>query len=93
MWRRTPRGAASARPCLGAVVEACEAMGLHAVLAVIGDSANAGSIGVHRACGFQMIGTAAGVGFKHGRFIDVVFMQKALNGGASTQPMAKGPDL
>jgi L-amino acid N-acyltransferase YncA len=76
-----------------AVIAACEALGLHQMLAVIGDSANAGSIGLHRSCGFEMVGTSPGLGFKHGRFIDVVFMQRALNGGASALPTAQGLTL
>ncbi|MDB5441152.1 MAG: phosphinothricin N-acetyltransferase [Caulobacteraceae bacterium] len=75
---------------LGGVLKACTQLGVHQVLAVIGDSANARSIGLHRACGFEMIGTAPGLGFKFDRFIDVVFMQKALNGGALKTPKAKG---
>jgi L-amino acid N-acyltransferase YncA len=75
---------------LTAVIAACEALGLHQMLAVIGDSANTGSIGLHRSCGFEMVGTSPGLGFKHGRFVDVVFMQRALNGGAYAQPAAPG---
>ena len=78
---------------LTGVVGACERLGLHQLLAVIGDSANAGSIGVHRACGFTMIGTMPGLGFKHGGWRDVVVMQKALNGGVDVAPSAKGLDL
>lgn len=78
---------------LEAIVATCEGLGLHQLLAVIGDSENAGSIGVHRACGFEMIGVTPGLGFKHGRWVDVVWMQKALNGGADVAPSAKGLDL
>ena len=48
------------------------------MIAVIGDSANAGSIGVHVKTGFEMIGTHADVGFKFGRWLDTVMMQRAL---------------
>ena len=48
------------------------------IMAVIGDSANGGSIGVHRKAGFQYVGTANGLGYKFGRFIDVVYMQLIL---------------
>jgi phosphinothricin acetyltransferase len=78
---------------LGEVVAVCERMGLHQLLAVIGDSANAGSIGVHRACGFEPIGVTPGLGFKHGRWVDVVWMQKALNGGVGAPPTADGLNL
>jgi L-amino acid N-acyltransferase YncA len=63
-----------------------EARGYRQMIAVIGDSANAGSIGVHARCGFQMIGTHPNVGFKFGRWLDTVMMQRALGEGASTLP-------
>jgi phosphinothricin acetyltransferase len=64
----------------------CEARGYRQVIAVIGDSANAGSISVHGKCGFQMIGTHPNVGLKFGRWLDTVMMQIALGEGASTVP-------
>jgi L-amino acid N-acyltransferase YncA len=63
-----------------------EARGYRQMIAVIGDSANAGSIGVHTRCGFQMIGTHPNVGFKFGRWLDTVMMQRALGDGAGTLP-------
>jgi L-amino acid N-acyltransferase YncA len=63
-----------------------EARGYRQMIAVIGDSANAGSIGVHAKCGFQMIGTHPNVGFKFGRWLDTVMMQLALGDGATTLP-------
>src|SRR5271170_7474205 len=63
-----------------------EARGYRQMVAVIGDSANAGSIGVHTRCGFQMIGTHPDVGFKFGRWLDTVMMQRALGEGAATVP-------
>ena len=63
-----------------------EARGYRQMIAVIGDSANAGSIGVHTRCGFQMIGTHRNVGFKFGRWLDTVDMQLALGEGATTVP-------
>jgi L-amino acid N-acyltransferase YncA len=58
------------------------------MIAVIGDSANAGSIGVHTKCGFQMIGTHPHVGLKFGRWLDTVMMQRALGEGAATVPIS-----
>lgn len=81
------------RALLTALVAACEAAGLRQLIAVIGDSGNAASIGVHRACGFEHAGVATGVGYKHGRFLDVVFMQRALNGGATRPPDGEGMRL
>jgi L-amino acid N-acyltransferase YncA len=63
-----------------------EARGYRQMIAVIGDSANAGSIGVHTRCGFQMIGTHPDVGFKFGRWLDTVMMQRALGEGGKTLP-------
>jgi L-amino acid N-acyltransferase YncA len=72
------------------LIEMCEANGLRQMIAVIGDSGNASSIGLHRALGFEMRGVAAGAGYKHGRWVDIVWMQRALNGGVSTAPDASG---
>jgi phosphinothricin acetyltransferase len=63
-----------------------EARGHRQMIAVIGDSANAGSIGVHTRAGFQMIGTHPNVGFKFNRWLDTVMMQLALGQGATTLP-------
>ncbi|HEY2187131.1 MAG TPA: N-acetyltransferase, partial [Caldimonas sp.] len=50
---------------------------------VIGDSANAGSVGVHRALGFAPVGIIAAAGWKFDRWLDVVVMQRALGAGAA----------
>jgi L-amino acid N-acyltransferase YncA len=63
-----------------------EQRGYRQMIAVIGDSANAGSIRVHSKCGFQMIGTHPNVGLKFGRWLDTVMMQRALGEGAETLP-------
>jgi phosphinothricin acetyltransferase len=63
-----------------------EARGYRQMIAVIGDSANAGSIGVHAKCGFDMIGTHPNVGFKFGRWLDTVMMQLPLGEGGKTLP-------
>jgi L-amino acid N-acyltransferase YncA len=68
------------------LIAECETRGFRQMIAVIGDSANAGSIGVHTRCGFQMIGTHPSVGFKFGRWLDTVMMQRALGEGATTVP-------
>jgi phosphinothricin acetyltransferase len=68
------------------LISECEARGYRQMIAVIGDSANAASIGVHSSCGFQMIGTHPNVGFKFGRWLDTVMMQLALGDGGSTLP-------
>ncbi len=75
------------------VIARCEAMGLRQLVAVIGGSDNAGSIGLHRSLGFEMQGVMPALGFKHGGWVDIVSMQKALNGGASLPPSGAGLDL
>jgi phosphinothricin acetyltransferase len=70
------------------LIAECEARGFRQMIAVIGDSANAASIGVHSRCGFQMIGTHPNVGLKFGRWLDTVMMQRELGEGASTVPTA-----
>jgi L-amino acid N-acyltransferase YncA len=74
------------RQLLQRLISECEARGFRQMIAVIGDSANAGSIGLHTKCGFQMIGTHPSVGLKFGRWLDTVTMQRELGDGASTVP-------
>ena len=68
------------------LIAECDGRGFRQMIAVIGDSASAGSIGLHRRCGFQMIGTHPNVGLKFGRWLDTVMMQRALGDGAATVP-------
>jgi phosphinothricin acetyltransferase len=72
------------------VIRVCEGLGLRQMVAMIGDSGNAGSIGLHRACGFAPAGLLPAIGYKHGRWVDVVQMSRPLNGGASAAPDAAG---
>jgi phosphinothricin acetyltransferase len=71
---------------LAELVSRCEAAGARQMLAVIGDSANAGSIGVHRALGFEHTGLLRSAGWKFGRWLDVVLMQKPLGLGDGSAP-------
>jgi phosphinothricin acetyltransferase len=64
----------------------CETAGFRQMIAVIGDSANIASIELHRRAGFRLAGTLDTVGFKFGRWIDSVLMQRALGTGATTLP-------
>lgn len=84
------KGAGVGRALLSALIPACEAAGMRQMVAVIGDSENHGSIGLHTAMGFRPAGAFEAVGFKHGRWVDIVFMQRALNAGAATSPDAGG---
>jgi L-amino acid N-acyltransferase YncA len=72
------------------VIAACAALGVRQMIAVIGDSANAGSIGLHRSLGFEDAGVGRAFGFKFGRWVDVVWMQKTLGPGASAPPAGTG---
>lgn len=74
------------RQLLEALVASCEPIGCRQLVAVIGDSANRASIAVHEACGFTRVGTFRSIGFKHGRWVDSVLMQRAIGRGDSTLP-------
>lgn len=74
------------RALLDALVEACTARGFRLMIAVIGDSANAPSIGLHAGAGFRHAGLLPGTGWKHGQWLDTVLMTRALGAGRSTAP-------
>jgi phosphinothricin acetyltransferase len=74
------------RSLLRQLIEMCANLGKRQMIAVIGDSGNAPSIALHRACGFELTGTFKAIGFKHGRWVDSVLMQRALGPGDSSQP-------
>ena len=63
---------------LPVLIEQCAALGKKQMVAVIGDSAQTPSIRLHAACGFRMVGTLENIGFKFGRWLDSVLMQRAL---------------
>ncbi len=81
------RGQGVGRLLLAELMARCQAAGARQMLAVIGDSANAGSIGVHRSLGFEHTGVLKSAGWKFGRWLDVVLMQKALGLGDSVAPV------
>lgn len=74
------------RVLLVKLIEAAASRGYRQMVAVIGDSDNAASIGLHAACGFAPTGVLRAVGFKFGRWVDSVQMQCALGPGASIPP-------
>jgi len=74
------------RALLAELLAALERGGIRKVMAVIGDSANAGSIGVHRALGFEHVGTVKSCGWKFNRWLDIVLMEKTLGAGDRTPP-------
>jgi phosphinothricin acetyltransferase len=74
------------RALLDQLIVAAEERGFRQMIAVIGDSANAASIELHRVAGFRLVGSFDNVGFKFGRWLDSVLMQRPLGKGAETAP-------
>ena len=74
------------RRLLAELARQAEAAGIRKLLAVIGDSGNTGSVGVHRALGFTQVGTFTSCGWKFGKWLDIVLMEKSLGEGATTPP-------
>jgi L-amino acid N-acyltransferase YncA len=83
------RGRRVGAALLRALIERSEAGPWRQMIAVIGNSGNAGSIALHRRMGFEMVGTLRSVGFKLGQWVDTVLMQRPLGPGASTLPSDK----
>ena len=80
------QGKGLGRALLAELAAQAERVGVRKLIAVIGDSANAGSIGVHRAQGFRQVGVLSSCGWKFDRWLDVVLMEKALGRGDSCSP-------
>jgi len=78
------------RRLLERLIEACAACGCRQMVAVIGDTGNLASIGLHESCGFARVGTLPSVGFKFGRWVDSVLMQRGLAAGDRSRPGAGG---
>lgn len=81
------QGRGIGKALLSALVDRCTDLGFRQMIAVIGDSANAGSIAVHTRAGFELIGIHRNVGFKFGRWLDTVMMQRALGDGGTIAPV------
>ena len=76
------------RALLAELAAQAQAAGVRKLIAVIGDSANAGSIGVHRSVGFEQVGVLKSCGWKFERWLDVVLMEKPLGAGNSRPPQS-----
>lgn len=74
------------RALVAALIERCTVQGFRQMVAIIGDSGQTASIGLHRAMGFRFVGTINSVGYKHGRWLDILVMQLQLGPGDSTPP-------
>jgi phosphinothricin acetyltransferase len=79
--REGEQGHGLGRALLGALIAEAGTRGFRQMVAVIGDSANTPSIALHAALGFELVGTLRAVGWKHGRWLDTVLMQRALGPG------------
>jgi phosphinothricin acetyltransferase len=79
-------GKGAGRALLPALIARCEALGYRQMVAVIGDSANAPSIRLHEAFGFAHAGLLKSIGWKLGRWVDSVIMQRALGEGDASPP-------
>src|ERR1700758_2949815 len=84
--REDVRGQGVGKALVARLIEDATARGMRQMIAVIGDSENVGSIGVHASLGFHMVGTMKAVGVKFGRWLDVVSMQRALGRGDLDMP-------
>jgi phosphinothricin acetyltransferase len=81
------KGRGVGRILLEALIEAVQALGFRQMVAVIGDGrADSASVRLHEKLGFRHSGRLEGSGYKHERWLDTVFMQLAMNGGAETPP-------
>lgn len=80
------RGMGLGTRLLAALIAACEARGFRQMVAVIGDQANLASRRLHARAGFHPIGTFPGIAWKHGRWLDTVFMQRPLGAGTAGSP-------
>jgi len=80
------QGKGVGKAVLGELILRCEALPYRQLIAVIGDSANAASIAVHAGLGFVRAGNLRAAGFKFGRWVDSVLMQRPLAGGDMTPP-------
>jgi phosphinothricin acetyltransferase len=80
------QGRGVGRALLDRLIAESTSRGFRLMVAVIGDSAQAPSIALHRAAGFHLVGTFQNIGFKFDRWLDSVLMQRALGEGATTKP-------
>jgi L-amino acid N-acyltransferase YncA len=76
------------RTLLGVLIERCAALGYRQMIAVIGDAGKSSSIAAHAAMGFEQVGRLPGIGYKLGRWVDIVLMQRALGPGSTIPPGA-----
>lgn len=74
------------RALMTALIEACTARGYRQMIAIVGGSGHIASIALHKALGFNQVGVFKSVGYKHGRWLDAVYLQRPLGAGDTTPP-------
>jgi L-amino acid N-acyltransferase YncA len=82
------QGKGLGKALLAELARQAEAAGIRKLIAVIGDSANKGSVGVHKALGFQPVGVIQSCGWKFGKWLDIVLMEKQIGAGDSSPPQS-----
>lgn len=90
---REATGQGIGRALLAELMSQCERAGMRKLVAVIGDSANDASIGLHRSMGFEPVGTLAHCGWKFNRWLDIVMMERSLGAGSGAPPAVSGAEL
>ncbi|MBM1175126.1 GNAT family N-acetyltransferase [Microvirga arabica] len=80
------QGQGIGRALLAALIERCEALEFRLMVAVIGDEDSHGSVALHRSLGFEPVGILRGIGYKHGRWLSTVLMQRPLGRGTAEPP-------
>ncbi len=81
------RGQGFGKILLMELIEICAALDFRQMVSIIGDSDNCASVALHKGCGFHMTGTFTDVGWKHGRWLDSVMMQRELGSGSLFSPL------
>ena len=84
--REDVRGQGVGKALVSRLLADAERAGFRQMIAVIGDSENVGSVGMHASLGFQLVGTLRATGLKFGRWLDTVYMQRALGAGDDSVP-------
>jgi phosphinothricin acetyltransferase len=82
------QGMGIGRRLLDELIQRCERQGYRQMIAIVGDSANAASLGLHERLGFREIGRLEAVGYKLGQWVNTVIMQRPLGDGAASRPLA-----
>ncbi|SCY19425.1 GNAT family N-acetyltransferase [Microvirga guangxiensis] len=80
------QGQGVGRLLLEALISECEALDFRLMVAVIGDEESKGSITLHKSLGFEPVGILKGIGYKHGRWLSTVLMQRPLGRGTAEPP-------